>query len=286
MEERRIETPEAKLDALRAKMAEYAQVVVAFSGGVDSAFLLRVAVEVLGERALAITARSPSMMTVELHEASALAEELGARHEIFDTEELSRAGYVENTSERCYFCKSELFGLTESIARKFGQAVVVDGFNADDIQDHRPGHRAANEHGVMHPLAEVGLRKEEIRSLSRSLGLRTWNKPQLACLASRFPYGMPVTERNLQRIEQVETKFRNLGFRDVRARLVRENEDMLRLEIGEDELARALHSTTRQAILQVAHAQGFRFVTIDMEGFRSGRLNEGLVQMSPRSNHL
>lgn len=271
----------AKLDRLRALIASYARVIVAYSGGVDSAFVLRIAAEVLGDGARAFTARSPSLLGVELAEAVALAAKLGVVHEVVETHELERRGYVENSPSRCYFCKTELFDATEIAARHFSGATVIDGFNADDLRDHRPGHRAAAEHGVLHPLAEVGLSKREIRTLSRELGLETWKKPQLACLSSRIPYGMSVTEERLLRVGAVETALRALGFRDVRARLVRENEDMLRLELGEAELERAASRAIRPRIVEAARAAGFRFVSLDLEGFRSGRMNEGAVPRPP-----
>ena len=270
-----------KLERLSERLRGYGKVVVAYSGGVDSAFLLKVAVDAIGPGVLAFTARSPSLLQLELEEAIALAESLGARHQIVDTAERSRPGYVENAPSRCYFCKTELFDATAIAAANFAGAVVIDGFNADDLRDHRPGHRAAAEHGVQHPLSEVGLTKAEIRALSRRLGLPTWKKAQLACLSSRIPYGMQVTEERLLRIGAVETALRQLGFHDIRARLVRENEDMLRLEVGEGEISRAVAAPARARIVESARAAGFRFVTLDLEGFRSGRMNEGLSPQVP-----
>lgn len=265
---------EVKLERLKALVATFDRVVVAFSGGVDSAFVLRVAQEVLGDRVLALTARSASLPRLELEDAVALAQELGARHRVLDTRELDRPGYVENATTRCYFCKTELFDVAALTAHAEGGAIVIDGFNADDGKDHQHGHRAAKEHGVRHPLAEVGLGKAEVRALSKHLGLRTWRKPQLACLSSRVPHGMEVTPARLGRIEAVEVVLRRLGFFDVRARLVRENDDMVRLEIGDAELERVVRRDTRAALVQAAHDAGFRFVTLDLEPFRSGRLSE------------
>jgi uncharacterized protein len=264
--------------SLERLLQSYGRVVVAYSGGVDSAFLAKVAHDVLGGQALALTARSASMMQVELEDAIELARSIGIEHRVVETFELDREGYVKNDLSRCYFCKDELFDATSLIARD-SDAVVVDGFNADDLFDHRPGHRAAQEHDVRHPLAEVGLSKQEIRALSRSLGLSTWNKPQLACLSSRLPYGVSVTPERLARVEKVEMVLRELGFFDVRARLVKENDDMVRIEVGGSELEKVVRPEVRQRIVEVARAAGFSFVTLDLEGFRSGRLNEGLVRL-------
>jgi uncharacterized protein len=269
-------TPEvdAKYAVLLALVKTFHRVIVAYSGGVDSAFMLKAAHDALGDRVLAVTARSASLMSVELDAASALAKEIGARHEVIDTRELDRRGYVENSVSRCYFCKTELFDTTSLVAHGEGDAVVIDGFNADDGHDHQHGHRAATEHGVRHPLAEVGLHKAEIRALSKHLGLSTWNKPQLACLSSRIPHGMEVTAERLSRIEKIEVVLRELGFFDVRARLVRENDDMVRIEIGDAELERALVREVREKIVAAAKSVNFRFVALDLEGFRSGRLSE------------
>jgi uncharacterized protein len=272
-----------KLKALERLLAGFGRVVVAYSGGVDSALLLKVAHRALGDRARALTARSPSLMSIELEEAVALARRIGVAHRVIETRELDRAGYVENSPARCYHCKTELFDVAAAFsATELGGALVVDGVNLDDLDDHRPGLRAAVEHAVRHPLAEVGLRKSEVRALSLALELPTWNKPQLACLASRIPYGTTVTEQRLSRIEQVETALRGLGFFDVRARLVRENDDMVRIEVGASELGRAILPEIRTALLEAAHAAGFAFITLDLEGFRSGRMNEGVVQIGRR----
>lgn len=271
---------DAKFEALKEALAGMSRVVVAYSGGVDSAFLARVAYDVLGEDALALTARSPSLMKVELEAAAALAAEIGIRHEVVDTYELERDGYVKNETSRCYYCKTELFDATSIAASDFDGAVVVDGFNTDDLGDFRPGHQAASEHEVRHPLADAKLSKAEIRALSKRLGLETWKKPQLACLSSRVPYGVEVTEERLGRVERVEVCLRTLDLFDVRARLVRDNDDMVRIEVGEDEIERVV--AHRAEIVAAAHEAGFRFVTLDLEGFRSGRMNEGLVRLGVR----
>ena len=269
----------AKYEALRAALEACPRVVVAFSGGVDSALVAWVAHDVLGPRALALTARSASLMAEELDDAVALAGEIGIAHRLVDTGELGRPEYVRNDPSRCYFCKTELFDAAALVAGGLPGAVVVDGFNADDLGDHRPGHRAAAEHGVRHPLWEAGLSKAEVRAISRHVGLRTWNKPQLACLSSRLPYGMEVTEARLGRVGGLEAALRRLGFFDLRARLVQGNEDMVRIEVGEGELGRLLDPEVRRGVVAAGQAQGFRFVTLDLEGFRSGRMNEGLVRL-------
>jgi uncharacterized protein len=274
--------PLAKEAALEGLLASYGQVVVAFSGGVDSAYLAHVAVGCLGARALAVTARSASLMQVELQDAVALAAAMGIRHQVVDTGELARPEYQRNDTARCYHCKTELFDATRLVAAGLDGAVVVDGFNADDLSDFRPGHRAAAEHAVRHPLAEVGLSKDEIRALSRRRELPTWNKPQLACLSSRLPYGMAVTEDRLARVEAVEMALRAEGFFDLRARLVQENDDMVRIELGAAELPRLAQPEVRARVVAAARGVGFRFVTLDLEGFRSGRMNEGLVQLGAR----
>lgn len=278
------EAVHAKELALRALLRTYARVVVAYSGGVDSAYLAKIAHDELGERAQAVTAESASLMQVELQDARALAEQIGIRHRVVQTGELDRPEYQKNDTGRCYQCKDELFDATAVVAQTEPGAVVLDGFNADDLRDFRPGHRAAAEHGVQHPLAEVGLSKGDIRALSKRCGLPTWQKPQLACLSSRLPYGMTVTKERLGRVEAVEMALRAEGFFDLRARLVKDNDDMVRIELGEDELVRLVESGARARVVQAAQAVGFRYVTLDLEGFRSGRLNDGLVQIGRTSD--
>ncbi len=279
-------TPEllGRYDALLEQIRGFDRVVVAFSGGVDSTLVAKAAHDALGARALALTARSASLMRLELQEAVELAEQIGIAHEVVDTGELDKPGYAQNDRSRCYFCKDELFDAAQLIAERFEEAIILDGFNHDDLADFRPGHKAAQEHGVKHPLAAQQLTKAEVRALSKHLGLPTWKKPQLACLSSRLPYGMEVTEARLGKVEHVESAMRALGFFDLRARLVRENEEMVRLEVGEQELSQVILPDIRSRIIQAAHEAGFRFVTLDLEGFRSGRLNENapLVQLGRR----
>ncbi len=260
---------EAKLADLKARLRGCGGALVAFSAGVDSTFVLAVAVEVLGPRAVALTAHSPSVPEAERREARALAAALGARHLEVTTREGEDPRYVENTDQRCYWCKTELYRRCREAAAAEGLAVVVDGFNADDRRDHRPGHRAAGEAGVRSPLAEAGLGKLEVRAWSQALGRATWDKPQAACLASRLPYGTPVTPERLGQVERAEAAVRALGLREFR---VRHHGEVARLEVAEAEWAAAFDR--RAALAQALKAAGFKAAALDLEPFRSGRLNE------------
>ncbi len=262
-----------KLERLRASVKGYGSALVAFSGGVDSTFVLRIAVEQLGVRALAITALSASVSSDEADEARALAAKLEARHMVVDSHELDDPRYTANPSNRCYFCKTELYSLTEKARAQHQLAVVLDGFNADDKKDHRPGHQAAREHKVISPLAEAGLTKNEIRAWSRRLGLPTWDKPQLACLASRLPYGTQVTVERLNQVGRAERALRELGFKVFR---VRYHQEVARLEVSADEVARLMEPEVRRQVDEAVKATGFTFVAIDLEPFRTGRLNDSL----------
>jgi uncharacterized protein len=260
---------EPKLRALREALAALDGALVAFSGGVDSTFVLAVAREQLGDRTVALTAHSPSVPAREREEARALARELGVRHVEVQSGELDDPRYASNPVDRCYYCKSELYRLCEAVAAREGVRTVLDGFNADDRQDHRPGHRAADERSVRSPLAEVGLTKAEVRAWSEAYRLPTWDKPQMACLASRLPYGTEVTRERLAQVEQAEAAVRALGLRSFR---VRYHGEIGRLEVAADELDAAF--ARRSELLGALRTAGFRLAVLDLEPFRSGRLNE------------
>jgi uncharacterized protein len=259
----------AKLEAAKACIAGCGSAVVAFSAGVDSTFVLAVAREVLGDRAIALTAHSPSVPGAERAEARDLAARLEVRHLERSSLEQEDPAYVANGSDRCYHCKRELYRLCGEAARELGAAAVLDGFNADDRRDHRPGHRAAEEALVRSPLAEAGLTKAEVRAWSAAYGLPTWDKPQMACLASRIPYGTPVTPERLAQVERAEAGLRALGLRDVR---VRHHGEIGRVEVGEGELDAAF--ARRAEVVAAVKGAGFRIAALDLEPFRSGRLNE------------
>lgn len=265
---------EQKYEKLGDILRSMDKVVVAFSGGVDSAFLLKAALEFLGkDRVLAITADSETYPEREKHEAIALASEIGAPHEVIHTSELNIPGYAENPTNRCYFCKNSLFDHLIPIAEARGYKHLVFGAIADDLGEHRPGLQAAHERGVRAPLLEAGIKKSEIRHLSRKFGLKTWDKPSFACLSSRIPYGELITAQKLSMIDQAEDFLIQLGFRQVR---VRQHDTLARIEVPASELAEVLAvAETVQAKLKEI---GYAYVTLDLKGYRSGSLNEVLPQ--------
>lgn len=270
------------LRALEGVAGPAGRIAVAFSGGVDSSLLLALACEALGPaRVLAVTARSDSLASDELAACRRIAERLGVRLLLLVTRELERAGYRENGPDRCYHCKSELFErIDDELLAAEGITAVVYGATADDVGDHRPGMRAAREHGVAAPLLEAGLTKAEIRTLSSALGLETWDKPAQPCLASRIPYGQAVTSAKLRRIEDAERLLRGLGFSELRVRHHgTDDEAMARIEVPVSELAALTAEGTREVVSRALRELGFRYVVVDLEGFRAGRLNEVLRRL-------
>ena len=263
---------QAKAAAALARLRGLGSTLVAYSGGVDSALLLSLSVEALGDRAVAFTALSPAVAPDELEGARALARHLGAVHVEKRSGELEDPRYAANPVNRCYFCKTELYTLAGLEARARGLASVVSGTNADELADHRPGLLAAGEHAVVQPLAEAGLTKDEIRALSRQRGLATWDKPQQPCLSSRIPYGTAVTPERLAQLAKSEMALRALGLREFR---VRYHGEVARIEVAADELPRLLE--VRAGAAAALREAGFRFVSVDLEPFRTGRLNEGLI---------
>jgi uncharacterized protein len=262
-----------KEQALRGTLSSFGSVVVAFSGGVDSAYLACVAGCMLGDRALAVTADSPSYPERHRQLAIDIARQFGLRHEIIHTNELERPEYRANPANRCYYCKHELYTHLTRIAAD-RDAIVVDGNNADDRGDYRPGRQAAREFGVRSPLDEVDLGKAEIRELSRLAGLPIWDEPASACLSSRIPYNSEVTDEKLRMIERAEQALGRLGFRVCR---VRHHDQLARIEIGRDEMARALDPEISAAIVRDLKAIGYRYVSLDLQGYRTGSLNEVLL---------
>ncbi|MEM1368714.1 MAG: ATP-dependent sacrificial sulfur transferase LarE [Cyanobacteria bacterium P01_H01_bin.15] len=269
----------AKLDRVRSLLAEFEQGLVAYSGGVDSALVAKLAQDVLGERALAVTAVSPSLLPEELTDAIAQAESIGIRHEFVETHELENPDYAENPVNRCYFCKSELHDTLKPLARERGYPYVIDGVNADDLQDYRPGIQAAQERGVRSPLAEAGISKAEVRQLSQQLGLPWWDKPAQPCLSSRFPYGEIITVAKLQRVGRAEVYLRGLGYPQIR---VRSDGDTARIELPPAQIQRFVAQNNMPQIVHQLQKLGFLYVTLDLEGYVSGKLNRALkVESAP-----
>lgn len=262
---------EAKWTALVASIAALDSCIVAFSGGVDSALLLKAGVLALGDRAIAATGLSETYAPEEMEEARAVASEIGAVHVMVRTMELTDPRYANNSHQRCFFCKTELYTQLQAYAKQHGFAAVLDGTNADDLGDFRPGIRAATQLGVHSPLQEAGLTKQEIRDLSHWLALPTWDKPAAACLSSRFAYGDPITVEKLSQVSKAESHIRRLGYRGFR---VRHHDDLARIEMPADRLEDAF--ADREEIARGVRDAGYRYVTIDLEGYSSGRMNEGL----------
>jgi len=262
-----------KADALSRNLAELGSALVAYSGGVDSAYLAWAARQSLGDKMLAVLADSPSLAEFQKRDAIRFAGDYGIPLEVIRTEEFENADYTRNAPDRCFHCKDELFGKLAGMAGDLGFRAIIYGVNADDVHDFRPGHRAAKQYGVRSPLLDAGLTKTEIRELAREAGLPVWDRPASACLSSRIPYGTPVTIQNLKQVETGEDAVRKLGFRQFR---VRHHGDLVRIEIARDELTKALDPQIAQLFTEFFKTLGYKYVTLDLEGYRTGSLNEVL----------
>jgi uncharacterized protein len=266
---------EEKELCLLKQLAEFSSVIVALSGGADSAYLAWAANRAIGDHALSVTALSPSYSAHDRSVVEDFVRQLGVRHEFIETHEMENPKYRANAGDRCYFCKDELFTVLDAIAQERAFAAIAYGVNADDTLDFRPGHRAAAEHRVLAPLLDAGLHKAEIRQLSQRAGLPTWDRPASACLASRLPYGTEVTPERLALVERGEAVLRDLGFRQFRVRL---HEKLARVEIAPEEMPRAMSPEMAASMAARLKAAGFTYVALDLEGYRQGSLNEGLTR--------
>ncbi|MGJ5627734.1 ATP-dependent sacrificial sulfur transferase LarE [Nostoc sp. CALU 1950] len=262
-----------KFEQLRALFREMEQALIAYSGGVDSTLVAKIAYDVLGDRALAVTAVSPSLLPEELEDAKIQAATIGIPHKIVHTHEMENPNYTSNPVNRCYFCKSELHDTLKPLALELGYPYVVDGVNADDLHDYRPGIQAAKERGARSPLAEVGVSKVEVRQLSQQLGLPWWDKPAQPCLSSRFPYGEEITVAKLQRVGRGEIYLRKLGWQNLR---VRSEGDTARIELPPEQIKEFVLTNDLQTLVSAFQDFGFIYVTLDLEGYRSGKLNQVL----------
>lgn len=264
---------DTKLNKLETLLRETGGAMVAFSAGVDSTFLLKVAHSVLDERAIALTAFSPTVPPGEFEAAVEFAKSLGCRHILIDSNELTNPSFAQNPGNRCFFCKDELYRLCRQQADQLELAVVVDGTNLDDLKDHRPGLKAAKEWRIRHPLVEAEMTKDDIRHYSRQLQLPTWDKPSSPCLSSRFPYGTEITLERLQKVAACELYLKELQFREFRVRF---HGDLARIELSQREIGRFFDATTRQSVVRRFKEIGFNYVSLDLQGYRSGSMNEAL----------
>jgi pyridinium-3,5-biscarboxylic acid mononucleotide sulfurtransferase len=260
-----------KLTQLQALFREMDRALIAYSGGIDSTLVAKIAQDVLGDRALAVTAVSPSLLPEDLEDAKIQAAEIGIAHRLVETDEMENPNYTSNPVNRCYFCKSELYDTLKPLAQDLGYGYTVDGVNADDLHDYRPGIQAAKERGTRSPLAEVGLSKLEVRELSKFLGLSCWDKPAQPCLSSRFPYGEEITVEKLRRVGQAERYLRNLGLTTLR---VRSEGSTAKVELPADQIQSFVQTTDLPQLVEAFQSYGFIYVTLDLEGFRSGKLNQ------------
>jgi pyridinium-3,5-biscarboxylic acid mononucleotide sulfurtransferase len=268
---------ELKLEKLRNLFAEMDRALIAYSGGIDSTLVAKIAYDVLGDRTLAVTAKSPSLLPEELEDAIEQAKSIGIAHQIVETHEMENPNYASNPVNRCYFCKSELHDTLKPLGLKLGYSYVIDGVNADDLQDYRPGIQAARERGARSPLAELGITKMEVREIARSIGLSCWNKPAQPCLSSRFPYGEEITVPKLNRVGRAEIYLRRLGYENVR---VRSSADTAKIELPAELIQQFVANTDLIQLTQTFQSFGFVYVTLDLEGYRSGKLNQVLPQFA------
>ncbi|WP_456057560.1 ATP-dependent sacrificial sulfur transferase LarE [Aerosakkonema funiforme] len=271
-----------KLQALKNIFAEMEMALIAYSGGIDSTLVAKVAYDILGDRALAVTAESPSLLPEDLEDAKVQAAEIGIPHQVVQTHEIENPNYASNPVNRCYFCKSELHDTLKPLALSLGYPYVVDGVNADDLKDYRPGIQAAKERGARSPLAEVGITKAEVREISKHLGLPWWDKPAQPCLSSRFPYGEEITVAKLQRVGRSELYLRKLGWRNLR---VRSEGDTARIELPPEQIKEFVLTTELPALVSAFQSFGFVYVTLDLEGYRSGKLNQVLTPQVRNSTY-
>jgi pyridinium-3,5-biscarboxylic acid mononucleotide sulfurtransferase len=260
-----------KLTRLRCVFQEMGTALIAYSGGIDSTLVAKVAFDVLGDRSVAITAVSPSLLPEELDEAQQQAEIIGIKHELIETEEMNNPNYTSNPVNRCYFCKSELHDKLKPLAIERGYPYVIDGVNADDLQDYRPGIQAAKERGVRSPLAEIAITKAEVREMTKILGLPWWDKPSQPCLSSRFPYGEEITYEKLYRVGRAEIYLRKLGYSNLR---VRSDGDTAKIELLPEQITDFVLKTNLNEVVNHFQSLGFIYVTLDLEGYRSGKLNQ------------